>query len=132
MVLGLGVEGGVSSTGARVVVWRVVGAGVGLGSVRAVLGGQGLRNGRLGPQGRGRCQVAWRSKGGAAAAPATNAVIIEVVNFIIGVCRLSFYLFICERAFCSSRRFSRCLWNERMVKLASRDAPCMKALNQRY
>lgn len=65
MVLGLGVEGGVSSTGARVVVWRVVGAGVGLGSVRAVLGGQGLRNGRLGPQGRGRCQVAWRSKGGA-------------------------------------------------------------------
>ena len=54
---------GIKSTGAKVVVRRVVGVGVGLGKVGAVVGGQGIRNGGPVPQGMGRCQVGRSSAG---------------------------------------------------------------------
>ena len=64
VVQGAGIENGGKNTGARVVVVRrVVGAGVGLGVVGVVVGGQGIWNGASVPQGMERCQVPRSSAG---------------------------------------------------------------------
>ncbi len=63
VVQGARAECDVKSTGARVVVRRVVGVGVGFGVVGVVVGGQGIWIGASVPQGMGRCQVPRSSAG---------------------------------------------------------------------